>query len=218
MEMIQILRKKKLTIREHQIVWFLIGELQGNLLEQKLIKTIEFEDGTGIPTRHIIYAIKSLIAKGIIERQTTSLQGCYWYNFNKKTFGRVYAVETVKKDVKGLKLIQGGKSKKLSTNDENPDSDVTQDRYSKEPDVTQDRYPRLPTIGRLARTKSTQSFYRDKNFPEVKELNAPSKKPGDNSHFENQMTEHERRKKEEAPRGSNIFAEICERARKASSQ
>lgn len=112
MEMIEILQRKKvgLTAREYSVIWFLVGQLQGNLLKTKLIKTDEFTKATELPRQHVSTTIESLIEKGVITRQTgTMVYGSSWYGFNEKFFTRVIATKEVFEDKRGLRLINGGK-------------------------------------------------------------------------------------------------------------
>lgn len=199
MEIVKILRKTALTSRESKIVWFLIGELYGNLHEEKLIKTEEFSEGTGMSGTKVIESIHALIKKGVIIRRSTTLLGCYWYAFDKKKFGRVYAVETIKPDVKGLKLLQGGKGiifpKELSPNEEIQQGDITQDAGCQQGDITQDQGSTLLISGNVSRSKISQSLSRGETISQrQKELDA-----------------HEERKREYIPRGGESLQSKIER-------
>jgi hypothetical protein len=200
MEMVKIFRKLDIDRRESKILWFLIGELQGKMYVETLLKTVDFCDGTGMPRQHVDSSIKLLIKKRIVRRQTTTLHGCYWYSFDKQTFGRVVGVKTIKQDVKGLRLIEGGKSKKLSTRDENQEHDRHQNSDGLNTDRHRNSDTTVTKTVTLARTKSTQSSSRG---------DGTSLK----SQREKELLAHEARKRDYLPKGDRSFSELMQRVK-----
>lgn len=112
-EMTHMLMRSDLTNREFRIVFFLFDEIVAKQYKSEMIKIEQFVEGTSLPSRHVIPAIKSLIKKGIIKRQSTSFRGTYFYQFHETNFGRVVATKEVYESKKGLKLLQGGKNTQL---------------------------------------------------------------------------------------------------------
>lgn len=76
----------ELTPRENRILWFLIKELNGDQIKEKLIKTSEFIEKTGLYRQNLDIAIKSLLKKQIITRSKEGNQGKYIYKFNTDFF------------------------------------------------------------------------------------------------------------------------------------
>lgn len=195
MEMIEKLARMDITARETKLIWFFIAQLQGNLLKQKLIKTEEIVKWTNLPRQHAIASVKSLIKKGVIKRQSTSFYAHYWYSFHEENFGRVHAVETLKEDVRGLRLIHGGKMpEKLSTSDEKEKEERHQSDDAFQEDRHQVGYSAVTDSVTVPRSKIAQSSYRGETISQrQKELDA-----------------HEGRKREYIPRGGeSIDAKIA---------
>lgn len=177
-EMTNVLMRSDLTSREFRVVFFLIHEVIGKQLVRKLIKTEEFIKGTGMPKDHLIPAIRSLVEKGIIKRQSTSFRGCYFYEFHEVNFGRVIATKEIFEDKKGLKLIQGGKVSELDTSKNERVSELD---TSNDPKVSE-----LDTSSRSnLQTDSLREIHKSQR---QKELDA-----------------HEERKREQIPKGSNAY-------------
>lgn len=198
MEIVKILRRTDITSRESKVIWFLLGELYGNLHDQKIIKTVEFCDGTGLNRDKVTKAIQGLIKKEIIIRQSTEMYGFHRYSFNKQKFGRNYAVENIKPDIRGLKLLQGGKGKKkLSTAEENEYLNNIPERDGLNNNRITNGYDTTSTSDTVPSSKISQSLYRD-------EISSQRQK---------ELLAHEERKQHYLRRGSGTLAELIANAR-----
>lgn len=197
MEMIQQLQRMDITSRESKIIWFLIGKLQGDLMIERLIKSEEFVHATTLHKQHVSTTLKSLIAKGIIQRKSTEVLGCHWYRFHEENFGRVHAVKKIKTDVRGLRLVHSVPQIKLSTNTEIQDGDSNQNGDPQEGDGHQVGEGRVTEVVTLSRSNSSQSSSRDENI----------------SQREKELLAHEERKREQEPRGGRSLADVLARFR-----
>lgn len=126
-EMSEMLMRLDLTSREHRIVWFLIREIIGYQLKQKVIKNKQFVQSTGMARQHVHSTILSLIEKGVIWREEVRGEpGEYLYGFNERSFGRVHATEQVREDRNTVtKMMTPPSSKRLHLCTQDSDIDVT---------------------------------------------------------------------------------------------
>jgi phage replication O-like protein O len=113
-EIPEVLMRLDLTAREHKICWFLIREILGYQLKEKIIKTEKFIQSTGLYKQHLNTTIHSLIEKGVIIREEIidGQPGEYLYSFNLRLFGRINATKEVKQSyVENGKVIHISKYK-----------------------------------------------------------------------------------------------------------
>lgn len=105
-EMVEMLARLDLTAREHKVVWGLIRYLQGWQMKERVIKTKNLLKITGMRKDHLSETVKSLMAKGIIQRLDIDPKvGLYSYRFHEENFVRTHATEVIRIDKKLLKLV-----------------------------------------------------------------------------------------------------------------
>lgn len=141
-EMSERFMRMDLTAREFKVVWFLIRELHGWSMKQRIIKTQKFITDTGLVKQSLIPTIQSLIQKGVIQRfDADGEPGEYVYFFNESNFSTTHATEEVRVDPKVSSLLTYKSMKHRPQSQQVVDSEVSESLTHK----TQETTPSAPT-------------------------------------------------------------------------